>query len=345
MKVKPVIMAGGLGKRLWPLSLSKYPKQFMKAENGLSLLQNTLIRNKSFGTPTIIVGQEHKFLAAQQIQEIGIKAELMVEPYPRNTLPCAIIAALIAKQSAASKVLLLPSDHHISNEKEYLLTIEKLIEQDQHPLLTIGIKPTFAQPEYGYIKVKNLMPGGVYKVEKYAEKPSLAKAKSYIKEGGYFWNSGIFIYDTNFILRQCRRLQRTAFYQIHASFLKSISNFAFTIMNEEMYHPLPSLSFDKAIIQKIENIIMIEGKFGWHDLGNWGAIWHMSSKDKDNNYLIGNVVTHNVTNSYIRSTNKLTSVIGIDNIIVVNTDNGLLIAHRSSLNKISQLFELNKKLT
>ena len=180
IKIKPVIMAGGIGSRLWPLSRPLYPKQFIKLFNGLSSLQQTLVRNKPFGKPAIIISEEHRFIAAEQIREIDIEADLIVEPYPRNTAPCAIIGALLAKKENIFKVLLLPADHHIEDNEKYLHDVNKsFIYSDT--IATIGIKPHFAHTGYGYIEVGEQLDNHSFEVKKFVEKPSKKLAQNYLK--------------------------------------------------------------------------------------------------------------------------------------------------------------------
>lgn len=330
-------MAGGSGTRLWPMSRQLYPKQFIKIFDGLSLLQKTLLRNQQFGKPAVIVAEEHRFIAAEQIREVGIEADLIVEPVQKNTAPCAIVAALQAKQEGFETVLLLPADLHIIGDEEYLSVINTTYGCIKSGVVTIGIRPTFAHTGYGYIKTKQSINAKIYKTEKFVEKPNLATAKEYISQGGYFWNSGMFIYNVDYFLKQAQQLQGTLFAKVTAAFASASKDLDFIRLAKEPYAQIESISVDYAIMEHVSDMILVEGDFGWNDLGSWESLWQVSPKDANNNHLVGEVIINNVTNSYIRSEKKLTAVVGIDNIIIINTDDALLVADKSRSEEVKQI--------
>ena len=338
LKVKPIIMAGGSGTRLWPMSRGLYPKQFIKLFNGLSLLQQTLVRNKEFGKSVVIVSKVHRFIAAEQIREVGIEADLIVEPLQKNTAPCALIGALLAKEDHTEIVLLLPADHHIANDQKYIDIINKSFTYaDRVGIVTIGIKPTFPSVGFGYIKVGSRIDAEAYTAEKFIEKPSAKIAEEYLAIGGYFWNSGIFVYTPEFMLDQAKNLQQQLLDQVSASFAKSSKDLDFLRLDSKHYAGINAISVDCAIMIYLSNIVFLEGDFGWNDLGSWNSLWLTSDKDSQNNYIEGDVITHEVTHSYIKSKNKLTAVMGLDNIIIINTEDALLIANKSKADDLECL--------
>lgn len=346
MKIKPVIIAGGTGTRLWPLSRQLYPKQFIKLFDGLSLLQQTVIRNQLFGTPSIIVGEEHRFIAAEQLREIDVKADLIIEPIAKNTAPCSIIAALLAEKDKLETVLLLPADHYISEEEKYVNILNQAINH-VHTITTIGIKPTHAHTGYGYIKINESVAANVYQVEKFIEKPDREIAENYLKDGKYLWNSGIFIYNVKFFLEQAYIINETLFKHSQAALLNATRDLDFIRLNNDYYSLITPISIDYALMEHISNIVVIEASFLWNDLGNWNSLWEISKKNKDNNFLEGDIITEDVKNSYIMSSNKLTSVVGVSNIIIINTEDALLVANKSESEKVkhivNKLLEKNRR--
>lgn len=343
MNVKPVILAGGIGTRLWPLSRQLYPKQFIKIFDGLSLLQKTLLRNQLFGEPSIIVNEAHHSIATEQLQEISTKADFITEPSHKNTASCAIIAALAAKQDGCDTLILLPSDHSISDLENYISVIKHALKYvDIYGLCVIGIKPESPNIEYGYIKTKNQIDTRTFIAGKFVEKPNLEIALAYfamasLGYGNYFWNSGIFVFKTDFLLEQAREHQSIMFEQVYNAFVTSTKHKNSINLNKDYYNIIKPTSIDYGIIEHIDHMIMVQGNFLWRDVGSWYPLWRSRAKDKDNNYFEGDVFTNSVKNSYISTSKKLTAVIGLDNIIVINTDDVVLVADKSKSNEIKEL--------
>ncbi|WP_425360034.1 MULTISPECIES: mannose-1-phosphate guanylyltransferase [unclassified Candidatus Tisiphia] len=344
MKIKPVIMAGGLGTRLWPLSRQMQPKQFIKIFDNFSLIQKTLITNKTLGKSTLIIAKDYESIAQEQLRELNIEADLIIEPVAKNTASCAIISAIQAKNNGYDTIILLPSDHYIHNVNNYLDTINKSLNYlAKFGICTIGIRPSFANSEYGYIKIKKLLADGIYKTEQFVEKPTIQQAQNYLEENDkyknskYFWNSGIFIFNIDFILEQAKLWQKELFKHAYKAYYSATKNCGNITLALEPYLHITPISLDYAIIENIRQMIMIEANFSWNDIGNWHSLWQMQEKDTTNNYCEGDVINIDSTNSYISSNNKLTAVIGMDNIIIINTKDALLIANKSEIRKIKQL--------
>lgn len=351
-KCKIIIMAGGSGTRLWPMSRQLYPKQFIKIFDGQSLLQKTLLRNQALGTSSVIVSEDHRFIAAEQIREVGLSAQLIVEPMQKNTAPCSIVAALQAKAEGAEQVVLLPADLYIENEAAYLEVIKKAIYYSKNKIATIGITPKSPHTGYGYIKTglsleNNDFSPKIYETEKFVEKPGLETAKEYLASGKYFWNSGIFIYNVDYFLDKARSLKIDIVNHSLESFNGASKDHDFLRLAKEPYSQIESISIDYAFMEHIDDMVLIEGDFGWSDLGSWESLWNISKKDDANNAIIGNVLTSGVTNTYIRSENQLTAVVGLNNVIIINTDDALLVADKSRSedvkNIVNALMKENRK--
>ncbi len=339
-KTKIAIMAGGIGSRLWPLSNPSYPKQFLKLFNGHSLFQETLLSHSTFCTPLVILQEEHEFIATKQISEIGLQVDIVLEPAPKSTAPCSIIAALIAKEQGYKRVLLLPSDLYISSKSRYLDVINNMLNSDYEGVATIGVKPTSPHTGYGYIEIdKNDLntaePKALpYQVKQFIEKPNLGNAQFYFAAGNYLWNAGIFSYDAEYFLRQVERLQASMLDMVISSYNLAKRTGNIVKLNPKFYENITADSIDYAVIEQLQDIMVFEGDFGWTDIGNWDSLWRISQKDRDGNCYNGNVVTSDVSNSYIKTGNKLTVVIGLENLIIVDTGDALLVADQSKAEEL-----------
>lgn len=338
MKVKPVIIAGGNGKRLWPLSSEDKPKQFKKLSGELTLLQQTLARNKFLGKSTIITQKKYASITKRQAEEIGIEIELITEPTQKNTAICAIITALSAEAQGFEILVLLPSDHHIENEQNYHNTINKALNYvKEYGICAVGIPINAVNTEYGYIKCGLSVAENIYQVDYFVEKPTFEEAKKYFESNEYFWNSGIFIYDVSFFLNLAMSLQPELFEIAADAYNNSIKTKDNIMLDCKKYSEAESISIDHAIMEYICGMAMVEADFSWNDLGTWHSLLQVKQKEIGDNYCEGKVVTSNTTNSFISSNDKLTTVIGLDNVIVIDTVNGLLVADKSKTTEIQQL--------
>lgn len=335
MKIKAIIMSGGFGARLWPLSRQNFPKQFMQLFDHFSLMQRTIINNSSFGKPTLVFTKEHEQIVRIQVEELGVEADFIIEPLAKNTAAAAITSAIQAKHNGYETVILLPADHYIDNIDKYLGTIKKCLRYvSKFGICTIGIKPDSPNIEYGYIKVQKLLADRIYKATHFVEKPTLLKAQDYLEEGQYFWNSGIFIFNIDFILNQTKLWQKKLFMYAYNALYYSTKYTNHIELALKPYVCIQPMSLDKAIIQNINQMVMVCADFSWQDLGNWDGLWQMQPKDALGNYCKGDVIKVDTNNSYIYSQDKLTVVIGIDDIIIVNTKDALLVVKRSKIDQI-----------
>ncbi|HJD67701.1 MAG TPA: mannose-1-phosphate guanylyltransferase [Rickettsia endosymbiont of Bembidion lapponicum] len=338
MKVKSVIMAGGSGKRLWPLSAGDKPKQFKKILGDLTLLQQTLIRNKFLGKPTIITSNQYEEITKQQAANIEIEFELITGPEQKNTAICAIITALSAKAQGFDRLVLLPAGHHIEDEENYFNTINKaLCSIEQYGICIIGIPINSVNTEYGYIKSGISIAENIYQVDNFIEKPEFKEAERYCSSNEYFWNSGIFIYDISFFLSLAMGIQPQLFKIAAAAYDSAIKTKNNIVINSPIYNEAESISIDHAIMEYISQMVMVKADFIWNDLGSWSSLLQLKQQNIKDNYCEGNVITSNTTNSFISSNSKVTTVIGLDNVMVINTIHGLLVANKSRMTEIKEL--------
>lgn len=349
-KLQSIIMAGGFGDRLWPRSNSFVPKQFIKLFAGRSPLQATIIRNKEVGPIAVIVHSHYKEIAKEQIEELGIDVEIIAEPLGKSTAPCAIIAALYAEYVNADKVILLPVDHYIRKHSSYLATIrEAATYANNNNIITLGIKPLYPASGYGYLKTDKSDTGKFFKIEKFVEKPDIEDAAKYIKNGKYFWNSGMFIFNPKAIKSIAKRLEPNMFFSAKQAFKKRKVHNNIIELDTKSYTNIKGNSIDYAFMEKDVPILMLKGKFIWKDIGTWDSVWDTYDKDSKNNVFSGGgeVYSENVSGSLIHSDGIATAVIGVRDMIIVNTKNASLIMHKSQSEHIrkakSFLFDRKKK--
>lgn len=329
MAIQPIILAGGTGSRLWPLSRELYPKQVLSLTGELSLLQTTvqrIIALEDVAAPLIVVGEEHRFLAQGQVAELGLFRDfgILLEPCGRNTAPAITGAALyVSGQGRGGDVLLvLPADHLIVNTSEFLRAVREavLLAQQGH-IVTFGIVPDRPETGYGYIAR-----GQGAKVERFVEKPDLATAEGYLATGTYLWNSGMFAFTADALLAEM---------QVHAPEVVACMTEAvgagrpdgrfFRFGNDAMA-ACPSDSIDYRLMEKTDKAAVVEADFGWSDIGSWRALWEVSQKDPQGNAVSGDVLLEDVRNSLVRSEHTLVAAIGLRDTIVVETADAVLVA-------------------
>ncbi len=326
MKITPLILAGGKGTRLWPMSRTSTPKQFLKLTNDLSLLQNTILRLEGcdFEQPIIVCNKEDKFIVNEQLELIDKEATLILESVGKNTAP-AIAVAANHKICSENAILVLPSDHEIKDLKMFKKTIKQAIKfLDDDLMVTFGIKPLSANTGYGYIK-KGIKVDDGFKIDEFKEKPSIDVAEKYFKSDNYFWNSGMFLFKSDSYLGELKKYSSEIFNVCtNSNLVETIGKNEFLI-NEKIYSSCPSDSIDYAVMEKTKRGIILDLNVGWSDIGSWKSLWEFLKKDKDGNVLIGDTIISEVSNSYIKSENRLVTAVGLDNIIVVDTKDSILI--------------------
>lgn len=342
MKIVPVIMAGGSGTRLWPLSRTAYPKQFLKLLGDETMLQQTCLRAKAFTevSPVVICNEDHRFIASEQLRLIGeVNPQLILEPVGKNTAPAIALAAhQILKTEEDAVMVVLSADHYIGSEA--LLSEDVLKAADaavQGGMVTFGVSPTGPATGYGYIKQSEKEAGGIYSIEKFVEKPGLQTAKEYLSEGGYLWNSGMFVFTAKSYLSELKD-QRPDIASVCEKSMASMSeDLDFIRPDKSVFVTCPEDSIDYAVMEKTDNAKVIPLNTSWSDIGAWSSLWDISEKDSEGNVFNGDVLNVGAKNTYVHSQEKLTAVLGLKNIVVVDTKDALLIADRDCAQNIKKI--------
>ena len=343
----PVLLAGGVGSRLWPVSRSMLPKQFIDFPGQQdSLFQNTLTRLDGIhdiSEPLVVCNGDHRFLVAEQLRQLQKNhSTILLEPVGRSTAPAVALAALCAQQDYADPVLLvLPADHIIQNENALLAAIDiGATLAQQNKLVTFGIVPGAPETGYGYIKRgEKLDCTNGFKVDRFVEKPNLETAKSYLDSGNYLWNSGIFMFTAANYLQELKRHAPDIFELCHEAYAEIERGDDFYTIPQAIFSRCRSDSIDYAVMEKTELAAVIPLDAGWSDLGAWDALWDVQEKDNAGNVVTGDVLIDNVTNSYIQSQSRLVAVAGIDNAIVVETADAVLVVDKSKAQLVKQLVD------
>ncbi|APX64133.1 mannose-1-phosphate guanylyltransferase/mannose-6-phosphate isomerase [Acinetobacter schindleri] len=364
MKILPVILSGGSGTRLWPLSREKYPKQLLNLFNEKSMLQETALRLKGFMSsnvsfitdPIVVSNEEYRFLIAEQLKQVGIRPSIILEPCGRNTAPALTLAALkIIQEHNDAVMIVMPADHLIENTKEFhdaiSLGLSQAISGD---VICFGIKPTRPDTGYGYIKTDALNVNGVFGLDSFVEKPDFENAKRYLESGDYVWNSGIFMLKASIWIDAITELNFDIYKACKGALEFADEDRDFIWIDSHNFSESPSDSIDYAVMEHIgkDNAHQIKScvipiQVGWSDVGAWDAVWDASQKDRNGN------VTNNSEESYfvnsfnnlaISDTKRLVTLLGLDDVVVIDTHDALLVANKNKLNEIKDLVS-NVKLS
>lgn len=347
MTVIPVILSGGAGTRLWPLSWGDHPKQFLPLVTKNTMIQETLLRLSALdiGNPIVSCGEEHRFLVAQQIGEVcDKKPTIILEPLAKNTAP-AIAAACCAamKQDKDAVVVVLPSDHVIKDVKTFqsaVFTAAKNAEKGS--LVTFGIVPTFAATGYGYVKASGAETDGAFTLEKFVEKPCLEKAQEYLASGEYSWNSGMFVFKASVFLDELKVHSPEMARLSIESFEKASVDSDFIRLDKDSFSQIKGDSIDYAVMEKTKLGKIVKLNAGWDDVGSWSALYDISEKDENNNVVKGDVIALETKNSYIRGGKRTVATIGLDNFVIVDSDDSLLIARMDKIQDVKKVAEQMK---
>ena len=344
--IVPVILAGGEGTRLWPLSRKEYPKQFLGLINNSSLFQNTITRlPKKISDPLIICNEEYRFIAAAQLKYLKRKNKgIILEPIGKNTAPAIALAALNFTSNSEDPILLvLPADHSIEDNNAFHRAIdiaENLALKDN--LVTFGIHPISPETGYGYIKAKITNESQYYEIESFKEKPKKNIAKKYLDSKNYFWNSGMFMFKASTFLRELKKYSPNIFTACQKSFVSNTKEEEFMWINSNEFYKCPSDSIDYAVMEHTNNGVIIPLEAGWNDVGSWSMLHNVLKKDSNDNVIKGDVVVDNVKDSFIYSSNRLVSVVGLSNIVIIDTQDILLVIDKNNEQNITNIV---KKIT
>ena len=348
-KIIPVILCGGTGSRLWPLSRESFPKQFLElSENKNSLLQNTVNRIsglKNSINPILICNEEHRFLAAEQMRGINITpSSILLEPIGRNTAPAIALAALKALSIEENPLLVvLSSDHEIKDENKFLETLALGVTFAlQEKIVTFGVVPN--KPETGYGYIKSINPFKLdhikgEKIEKFIEKPDLNNAKKFIRDNRFTWNSGIFMFQAKTVINEMNKFCPEITDLCIKSLEKSKNDLDFQRIEKEDFEKCPNISFDISIMEKTNNGIVLPLDVSWSDVGSWQSVWETAHKNKEGNTLVGKVLGKDTKNSYLRSEKRLLVGIGLTDIIAIETSDAVLISKKSESQKVKEIVQ------
>lgn len=350
--IYPVILSGGSGSRLWPVSRELYPKQFLPLHSKRPMLVETARRfpeKKGFAPPTIICNQSHRFMVAQCLQEENITPRsIILEPCPRNTAPAITVAALDIVHTDPNGVLLvLPSDHVIMAPEKFLKAVSDGYGiADEGFLLTFGIMPNKPETGYGYIQKGEALSNeaGLYKIQQFVEKPDQETAQSYVEKGDFYWNSGIFLFKAQTFLDELAEHAPDILDAAKTSLEQAHRDMDFTRLKQDAFETSPSISIDCAVMEKTQHGAIFPIDPGWNDIGSWSALWEASEKDQNGNVHNGDTILHNVKNSLVYTDeNSLAAVIGIEDLIIVNNDDVLLVASQKHSQDVKVIVEQLKK--
>ncbi|MDY6967940.1 MAG: mannose-1-phosphate guanylyltransferase [Spirochaetota bacterium] len=353
MNIIPVILAGGGGTRLWPLSNEEKPKQFHNLTGNGTLLEETIKRliplNPDFFL--VVTSKKNEIQTEHEINKIGITGKILAEPYPRNTAAATLYAAIYLKKKFEDSIMLiLPADHYIHRNDEFIKILNIAInEAKNQKLVTLGLKPTYPETGYGYIKAYSGEDEVLY-VDKFVEKPNIQKAKEYIENGNYFWNSGIFTWRTSLIIDYFQNLMPEHFKAFEAlrrfspKQLESNDGEVWAVKSE-VFSSIKSISIDYGIMEKADNRVVIPSDFGWTDLGNWKSIDDVLLPDKNKNRTLKweNVILSSSKECTVFSENKRVAVIGLENVVIVESGNDILVMDKSKSQDVKEVVDIIKK--
>ena len=325
--VNPVILSGGSGTRLWPLSRPLYPKQFLPLHSNNTLFQETALRlgGLDIAPPIIISNQEHRFIVAENMQKIGFEIKnIILEPVGRNTAPAIAVAALYALKNNDDAILLvLPADHVIEDVKAFENAVKLAADfAGKGHMVTFGIKPTHAHTGYGYIEAGNAIKGNqgsAFELVAFKEKPDLQTAESFVESGKYLWNSGMFCFKAKRFLEELEKYHPNIIEHAQDSLDNSQKDMDFVRLNKDDFVQCADISIDYAVMEHTKHGAVVSLAAGWNDIGSWDALWQVNNKDANHNAIKGDVIAHSTTNSFIHGTDKLVCTLGLDNTVIIDT--------------------------
>lgn len=333
--ITPVLLSGGSGTRLWPVSRSLYPKQLLPMVGERTMFQETACRfaHPGFTDPVIVCNDEHRFIIASQIQAVGISPKTIVlEPVGRNTAPAAAVAALLlSEQSPDTLMLLAPSDHVIDDVAGFLAAIRiGAAAAATGRLVTFGIRPTRAETGYGYIKCGAALPSpaGAFSVGTFTEKPDRATAERFAKSGDYFWNGGMFLFSPALYLEELSKFAPDVVALAGQALKKGRQDLDFLRLDRDAFASSPAISIDYAVMERTKKASVVPADIGWSDVGSWSMLWERSAKDAAGNAVAGDVLVEDGRNNFIRSDGRLVAVLGVEDLVVVATNDAVLVTHR-----------------
>ena len=343
MQIIPVILSGGSGTRLWPLSRKQYPKQYLPLVGDNTMLQETILHLNgldNLADPIIVCNADHRFLVAEQCQQVDIKnPTILLEPIGRNTAPAIAAAALQSLKVTDDAVLLvLSADHVIQDVGAFHQAINIASQQAQAgKLATFGIVPTDANTGYGYIKSSEDSNDGAHKVEEFVEKPDLKTAESYLEQGNYLWNSGMFMFKATTLINELTVHSLDIVNSVSDAVNNAAQDLDFIRLDKQAFESSPSDSIDYALMERSDNVVVVPLDAQWNDIGSWSALYDIGTKDSNGNVIQGDVITQDTTNTYINANHHMVATIGVNNLIVVDTPDATFIATKDKSQEIKSI--------
>lgn len=330
--IKAVVIAGGSGTRLWPLSRAAHPKQFLTLHGNNTMLQETVSRLDGLGVKSwvTICNEEHRFFVAEQLQEIGKLGSIILEPVGKNTAPAIALAAFHSADEDPL-LLVLAADHLIQDQAKFEQAVSNAMPlAESGKLVTFGIVPKEPHTGYGYIK-RGIKQADGFVVEKFVEKPSVDIAQDYVNSGEYYWNSGMFLCRASRYLKELNRFRPDIYESCKASIDLTEPDLDFLRINKEKFAQCPSESVDYAVMEHTSDAVVVPMDAGWSDIGSWTSLWDISQKDKNGNASIGDTLLHNSKDCYIRAEDKLVAAVGLDDLVIVDTKDALMVAQKDAV--------------
>jgi mannose-1-phosphate guanylyltransferase/mannose-6-phosphate isomerase len=338
----PVLLSGGVGSRLWPVSRESHPKQFLPLAGELSMLQETLRRTSGLeeASPLVVCNEEHRFMVAEQLRQVSLNTSAMIlEPQGRNTAPAVALAAIQAlKTDPDALLLVLPADHLIQNVDAFADAVSKAVPlAQQGRLVTFGVVPTSPETGYGYIKCGAALDPDLYDLERFVEKPDAATAQAYVDSGNYLWNSGMFLLQAATYIEQLGTHAPQILSCCEQAMAEATTDLDFVRPGAQAFAACPGISIDYAVMEKTDAGAVVSLDCGWSDVGAWSALWEVAERDDDGNVCKGDVILDNCSDSYFRSDSRLVAATGVANLVVVETADAILVADRSKVQDVKRI--------
>lgn len=347
----PVILCGGIGSRLWPLSRESFPKQLLTLQDDQSLLVGTLDRLaqlKNLSAPILVCNLNHRFLVAQQLLDAGINnATLILEPIGRNTAPAALVAALVANEiDPDSQLLILPADHLITDTDEFCRVVTQGAELvTAGHLVTFGVVPAHPETGYGYIQRGDTLTfSSGFAIHQFVEKPDLPTAESYLANGDYLWNSGMFLFSASQLLSEMEQHAPSMVDSCRQAVVSAVRDSQFIALDEQHFSGCEADSIDYALMEKTAHGAVIPLDAGWSDIGSWAALWDVDTHDPEGNACVGDVLLEQVQGSYFHSTGRLLAGVGVSDLVVVETEDAVLVANKTHSQNVKLMVDQLKQL-